>query len=83
MINKKAFKYIWQGDTTYLILYNDMPLTYIDLDNFDIDIDKIKNKKQEEKALNKIIDWIIEDLQNDLYLDVLDNSKEYYELKYK
>ena len=39
-------------------------------------------KKQEARALNKIIDYIIDDIQNDLYLDLLDNSKEYYELKY-
>lgn len=28
-MTNKDFKYIWQGDTTYLILYKDIKISYI------------------------------------------------------
>lgn len=49
-MKNKNFNYIWQGDTTYLILYKDIKISYIDLENFDfVDIDKIKTKKTRKK----------------------------------
>lgn len=80
-MNKKDFSYIWQSDTTYLILYQDKPLTYIDLENFDfVNIDKIKSKRQERYYLNKIIDVLMSDIYDSLLY--IDRSQDYYDLKY-
>ncbi len=86
-MNKKDFSYIWQGDTTYLILYKNKAFITIDLENFDfVKVDKIKTKKQERYYLNKIInDLIIEINDNLIYKDsllYLDRSQDYYDLKY-
>lgn len=86
-MSRKDFSYIWQGDTTYLILYKDKPFITIDLENFDfVKVDKIKTKKQERYYLNKIIDNLIIEINDNLLfkesLLYYDRSQEYYELKY-
>lgn len=74
----KDFTYIWQGDTTYLILYKNDKLCYIDLDNFNIDIDKITSKRKEKYYLNKIINALIDEIQNNyLYFDYLEDKEKY------
>lgn len=70
--NLKNYSYIWQGDTNYLILYKNKPLCYIDLDNYNIDMDKITNKRKEKYYLNKVISYLIDDLAlNFVYYDYM------------
>jgi len=53
---------IYQDDGCYLIFYKNKPLYYVDFDNFDwINTDKIKNKKQEQNIIKKIVKNEIED----------------------
>ncbi len=61
---------IYQDDGYYLIFYKNKPLYYVDFDNFDwINTDKIKNKKQEQEIIKKIVkDEIEEDYK---FYDVL------------
>lgn len=67
---------IYQEDGYYLILYKNDKLCYIDLDNFNIDIDKITSKRKEKYYLNKIINALIDDIQNNyLYNDFLEDKE--------
>lgn len=78
-MTNKDFIYIYQGDTTYLILYKDIKIGYIDLENFDFaNIDKIKTKRQEKRILNRIIDILISELyeyNKELYYKILENKE--------
>lgn len=80
-MTNKDFNYIYQGDTTYLILYKDIKIAYIDLENFDFaDIDKIKTKRQEKRILNRIIDILINELyeyNKELYYEILEDKEKY------
>lgn len=67
-----------QQNQTYLILYKNDKLCYIDLDNFNIDIDKITSKRKEKYYLNKIINALIDEIQNNyLYFDYLEDKEKY------
>lgn len=73
MNTELIFKYIYQGDTTYLLLNeNDEIITYIDLDNFDIDIDNIKTRLDEENIIIDIIDFMLNDYDYLLRYVILD-----------
>ena len=61
---------VYQDDGYYLIFYKNKPLYYVDFDNFDwINTDKIKNKKQEQEIIRKIIKTEIE--EDYRYFDIL------------
>ena len=72
----KIFKisYIYQGDTTYLIMFNEKPLFYIDLDNFNIDIDTLETKEQENEIIQEIFYSIINNyvLHNEILKDLFE-----------
>ena len=70
-MNRDKFNYIYQQDGYYLITYDNKPLVYVDLDDFNIDLDTIKTKEDESKELNKIIDYLLTE-----YIDILDFIKE-------
>lgn len=69
--------YIYQGDTSYLILIDKKPLFYIDLDNFDVNIDKIKTRKQENKIITNIVQNIINDYDYKFYFETLREAMEH------
>ena len=72
MNTELIFKYIYQGDTTYLLLNeNDEIITYIDLDNFDIDIDNIKTRLDEENIIIDIIHLMLDDYDYLLRYEIL------------
>ena len=53
---------LYQEDGYYLIFYKNKPLYYVDFDNFDwINTDNIKNKKQEQEIIKKIVKDEIEE----------------------
>ena len=59
-MNKEDFKFIYQDDGYYLILYKNNPLTYIDYDNFDFaDSDKLS----ESEIHDRILDILIDDME--------------------
>lgn len=59
-MNRDLFGFIYQGDGFYLITYNDEKLVYIDTDNFNIDLDKMKTKEDETRIMNQVIDELLE-----------------------
>lgn len=59
-MNRDLFGFIYQGDGSYLITYNDEKLVYIDTDNFNIDLDKMKTKEDETRIMNQVIDELLE-----------------------
>lgn len=69
--------YIYQGDTSYLILIDEKPLFYIDLDNFDEDIDKIKTRKQENKTITNIVQSVFNDYDYKFYYETLREVMDY------
>ena len=72
-MNRDKFSYIYQQDGYYLITYDSKPFVYVDLDNFNIDIDKIKTKEDESKILNNIIDYMLTE-----YNDIVNQFMEVY-----
>lgn len=59
-MKKEDFKFIYQFDGYYLVLYKNRPLYYIDYDNFDFaDMDKLS----EVEINNKILDIIISEVK--------------------
>ena len=66
-MNRDKFNYIYQQDGYYLITYDNKPLVYVDLEDFDIDLDTIITREDESKELNKIIDYLLTE-----YIDLLD-----------
>lgn len=72
-MNRDKFSYIYQQDGYYLITYDSKPFVYVDLDNFNIDIDKIKTKEDESKILNNIIDYMLTE-----YNDIVKQFMEAY-----
>ena len=72
-MNRDKFSYIYQQDGYYLITYDSKPFVYVDLDNFNIDLDTIKTKEDESKELNKIIDYMLTE-----YSDMVDKFMEVY-----
>lgn len=72
-MNRDKFSYIYQQDGYYLITYDSKPFVYVDLDNFNIDIDKIKTKEDESKILNNIIDYMLTE-----YNDIVKQFMEVY-----
>ena len=59
-MKKDDFKFIYQFDGYYLVLYKNRPLCYIDYDNFDFaDTDKLS----EIEINNKILDIIISEIE--------------------
>lgn len=66
---------IYQDEGYYLILYKNKPLYYVDFDNFDwINTDKIKNKRQEQNIIKKIVKNEIE--EDYKYYDILSMIQE-------
>jgi len=72
-MNRDKFSYIYQQDGYYLITYDNKPFVYVDLDNFNIDLDTIKTKEDESRELNKIIDYMLTE-----YSDIVDKFMEVY-----
>ena len=72
-MERDKFNYIYQQDGYYLITYDNKPFVYVDLDNFNIDLDTIKTKEDESKELNKIIDYMLTE-----YSDIVNQFMEVY-----
>lgn len=72
-MQREKFNYIYQSDGYYLITYDNKPFVYVDLDNFDIDLDTFKTKEDESRELNKIIDYMLTE-----YSDIVDKFMEVY-----
>ena len=53
--------YIYQGDSTYLLLVNNKSLGYIDIEEFDYNTDEIKTKKDENDMIYDIVYNLIND----------------------
>lgn len=66
-MNRDKFNYIYQQDAYYLITYDNKPLVYVDLDDFNVDLDTIITREDESKELNKIINYLLTE-----YIDLLD-----------
>lgn len=62
-MKKEDFKFIYQDDGYYLLLYKDKPVTYIDYDNFDF----IDDKMNEMEINNRILDIFINDINDYKY----------------
>lgn len=57
-MKKEDFKFIYQDDGYYLLLYKGKAVTYIDYDNFDF----INDEMSETEINNKILDIFITDI---------------------
>lgn len=67
--------YIYQGDLTYLLLLNNKSLGYIDIEQFDYNIDEIKTKKDENNMIYDIVEKLVNDYDPELMLwDILSLS---------
>lgn len=63
--------YIYQGDLTYLLLVNNKSLGYIDIEQFDYNIDEIKTKKDENNMIYDIVDRLVNDYNTDFVMDIM------------